>query len=188
MKAELRFNCPKKWDDMDGDDSTRHCTLCDQTVHNVSEMSIQDAQALIATGTSCTSIRVNERGQIKTKAGFSSGLLLMSLAVGCGDGKEKPGANGGGNIDTIDQVDIVGELKMDTDQLSTEDCESDTKNAQADDPHKGAAGPIEVQRYVGRMRRPDPVTPVDTLQTPTPDQQQKKSPPSPKKKDSQKEI
>jgi len=40
--------CSASWDDMDGDDRTRHCSSCTKNVYNLSEMSSAEAIALIA--------------------------------------------------------------------------------------------------------------------------------------------
>lgn len=40
--------CAASWDDMVGDDRTRHCSSCTKHVYNISEMSRTEANALIA--------------------------------------------------------------------------------------------------------------------------------------------
>jgi hypothetical protein len=39
--------CPADWDDMAGDDRTRHCATCDLDVHDLSALSRTDAEAFI---------------------------------------------------------------------------------------------------------------------------------------------
>ena len=91
MNVKFRFRCPQKWDSMSGDDQTRHCSMCDKHVYKLNDRSEEEAAAIIASRTSCVSMTVNHRGEIKTASGFSKGLLLMGLALGCGsDTKETP--------------------------------------------------------------------------------------------------
>ena len=39
--------CAARWDDMVGDDRVRHCAACDQDVYNLSELTRDEAEALI---------------------------------------------------------------------------------------------------------------------------------------------
>ena len=91
MNVDFRFRCPKKWDSMSGDEQTRHCSMCDKNVYKLNDRSEAEAAAIIASGNSCVSMTVNHKGEIKTASGFSKGLLLMGLALGCAsDTKETP--------------------------------------------------------------------------------------------------
>lgn len=85
MKFKLTIDCPQKWSSMSGDEKIRHCGMCKKDIHNLEEYSEEEAQAIIAEGTNCVRMEANHRGQIKTISGFSKSLLLMSLAMGCGD-------------------------------------------------------------------------------------------------------
>jgi hypothetical protein len=40
--------CPKRWQDMEGDDKLRYCDACRRYVHNVSAMSTDEASALVS--------------------------------------------------------------------------------------------------------------------------------------------
>ncbi|HEX4493784.1 MAG TPA: hypothetical protein VH914_21465 [Acidimicrobiia bacterium] len=44
----MASRCDASWDDMDGDDRVRHCAGCDKDVYNLSGMSRDDAEALLA--------------------------------------------------------------------------------------------------------------------------------------------
>ena len=41
-------HCPVSWDEMQGDDRTRHCTKCNESVHDVSELTTAEAVALLS--------------------------------------------------------------------------------------------------------------------------------------------
>ena len=84
MKVDLKFNCPKKWNEMEGGDQVRHCSFCQKDVHNISKLTETEAEVLIGSDNSCVTMTVNSRGEIRTVSGFSKSLLWMGLAFGCG--------------------------------------------------------------------------------------------------------
>ena len=45
----LAFRCKESWDDMTGDDRVRACAKCDRQVFNLSDMTREEAEALLAT-------------------------------------------------------------------------------------------------------------------------------------------
>ncbi|MAA78170.1 MAG: hypothetical protein CL916_02840 [Deltaproteobacteria bacterium] len=89
MKFTLTIDCPQKWDSMKGDDQIRHCGMCKKNIHNLEEYREEEAHSIIEEGTNCVRMEANHRGQIKTISGFSKSLLLMGLAMGCGDTSQK---------------------------------------------------------------------------------------------------
>ena len=89
MKFQLTIDCPQKWDSMTGDEQIRHCGMCKKNIHNLEEFREEEAQAIIEEGTNCVRMEANHRGQIKTRSGFSKSLLLMGLAMGCGNSSEQ---------------------------------------------------------------------------------------------------
>ena len=142
MKFKLQFNCPKQWSNMDGDNTTRLCSTCDQKVHNLSVLSEQQATTLLTENDTCVTLTVNRYGQIRTGSGFSKSLLFMGLAIGCTDQM-----NNSSQISIPDEsVDLVeesaGEVKP--------DCATENTELPPDDPD-----PKEVERpYVGKVRLP----------------------------------
>ena len=40
--------CPASWDEMTGDDQVRHCSLCNLSVHNLSAMTRDEAEGVLA--------------------------------------------------------------------------------------------------------------------------------------------
>lgn len=62
--------CDVRWEDMTGNDRRRHCTECDLDVHNISEMSRDDAEHLLSTlseGRVCARFYRRVDGTILTK-------------------------------------------------------------------------------------------------------------------------
>lgn len=47
QRAQIAAPCSARWDDMSGDDRTRHCAQCDLDVHNVAAMTESEAEALL---------------------------------------------------------------------------------------------------------------------------------------------
>lgn len=79
--------CPASWDQMVGDDITRHCAQCDLDVHNISAMSRADAEAFLQTrkNASRTCVRFFRRtdGTILTQD-CPVGLALWRRRVAAG--------------------------------------------------------------------------------------------------------
>ena len=44
----LSFTCPKLWAQMEGNEKTRFCDVCQKNVHNLSMMTAEERQALLA--------------------------------------------------------------------------------------------------------------------------------------------
>jgi hypothetical protein len=61
--------CPASWDDMDGDDRVRYCSLCQQSVHDVSAMTRAEATALIqqTKGRLCLRLFRRSDGKVMTR-------------------------------------------------------------------------------------------------------------------------
>ncbi|MCB9845045.1 MAG: hypothetical protein H6811_03535 [Phycisphaeraceae bacterium] len=49
-RIEIASPCPMRWEDMAGDDRTRHCDQCDLRVHNIAGLARQEALDLIVAG------------------------------------------------------------------------------------------------------------------------------------------
>lgn len=46
-RIQIASPCPAKWDEMTGDEVTRHCAQCDLDVHNLSAMTGEDAEEFL---------------------------------------------------------------------------------------------------------------------------------------------
>ena len=53
--------CHERWEDMSGDERTRHCGKCDKDVHDLSAMSAADAEALLAARGASLCVRLYRR-------------------------------------------------------------------------------------------------------------------------------
>lgn len=60
--------CPASWDEMAGDDRTRHCSLCQKQVYNLSEMTRDQARRLIESreGSVCVRFYRRQDGKVMT--------------------------------------------------------------------------------------------------------------------------
>ncbi|MFK7819043.1 MAG: hypothetical protein AB8G99_10015 [Planctomycetaceae bacterium] len=47
-RSSIPNPCPVAWDDMTGDDKSRHCSQCDKSVYHLSNRTAQEATKLIA--------------------------------------------------------------------------------------------------------------------------------------------
>lgn len=54
--------CPISWDDMTGDERSRHCSLCSLSVFNISELSADEVTSLVAKSNGRLCIRMYRRG------------------------------------------------------------------------------------------------------------------------------
>lgn len=63
------FFCPKPWEEMTGDGTTRFCSYCQKHVHNLATLSTQDRLALLTSpaGSICARYRVAIRRPAKGK-------------------------------------------------------------------------------------------------------------------------
>jgi len=61
--------CPASWDDMDGDDRVRFCSLCRQSVYDVSAFTRAEATALVerTTGRLCLRLFRRSDGKVMTR-------------------------------------------------------------------------------------------------------------------------
>jgi hypothetical protein len=104
-QARVAAPCPAHWDDMKGDDWTRHCSLCRLNVYNLSDMTEDEAEKLLANrqGRLCVRYYLRPDGKVMTKdcpkglralrqkavkkLAFAASLLLT--AAGCGKTADK---------------------------------------------------------------------------------------------------
>jgi hypothetical protein len=61
--------CPIKWDEMEGDDRIRFCSVCELSVYNLSEMTRKDAESFLRSrsGRSCVKLYRRMDGTLITK-------------------------------------------------------------------------------------------------------------------------
>ena len=130
IKFDLKIDCPQKWDSMNGDDKIRHCGMCKKNIHNLEEFDEEEAHAIIADGNNCVRMEPNHRGYIKTSSGFSKSLLLMGLAIGCGDS-----SNENKNTVNPDKTQIENSMETKGSQVESEQKETNEVNETKTRPH-----------------------------------------------------
>ncbi len=59
--------CPASWDEMTGDEQTRHCSHCNKNVHNLTAMSAEDAEKVLESGKACVRFARDDKGRIITR-------------------------------------------------------------------------------------------------------------------------
>lgn len=127
--AKIASPCNADWNDMHGDAQVRHCTKCDKNVYNLSEMTADDAEALIveregqlcarfytrADGTVLTKdCGVGVRRKWATRAGAAAVLFGGGAAALSAFGSKAPchtmGAVAASSSDTTQQPAVMGTI------------------------------------------------------------------------------
>lgn len=80
--------CSANWDQMDGDEQKRHCAGCGCRVHNIAEMSAQEAETLFASPDRvCARLTVDDQQSVLTRDGWIPRMLLAgaiaATVAGC---------------------------------------------------------------------------------------------------------
>lgn len=68
-QAHIAKPCPANWDEMSGDDRSRHCSMCRLNVYNLSDMTDTEAEQLLQnrTGRLCVRYFLRPDGKVMTK-------------------------------------------------------------------------------------------------------------------------
>lgn len=92
MDIEIKKPCPADWDAMTGDEQSRFCGQCQRSVHNIAEMTAEEAATILCEPGRKACIRVTraQDGSFRTKSGWvkrialagAAGLVLIPVA-GC---------------------------------------------------------------------------------------------------------
>ena len=101
QRISIAAPCHERWEDMTGDDRTRHCGTCEQTIHNIAGMTEVESEALLRSAFSddgspkqhlCARIYRRADGTILTadcpvglralRAKTRRGLLRVAAALG----------------------------------------------------------------------------------------------------------
>ena len=98
FKLSIPKPCSADWANMSIQEKGRHCELCSKSVHSLSEYEESEAVALLQQKV-CVRVESNAHGQIKTRRGFSS-ILLLSGLLACGKSGEGE--------------DLIGEIEGET--------------------------------------------------------------------------
>ena len=119
-QAHIAKPCPASWDDMSGDDRSRHCSMCRLKVYNLSDMSDSEAEELLRerTGRLCVRYYLRPDGKVMTKdcprglRAFRQRLAkqyvlaasMVLTAFGCSDNDKVKKAFG---LDKFEQPPVV---------------------------------------------------------------------------------
>lgn len=110
-RLDVKEPCSADWNAMTGDDSRRFCSGCRKHVHNLSEMSADEAEALLNSGSVCVRFRRDDRGRLITKTALIGGLAI--LAAGCASPALESGEELTGKV-SVPQHDVTGTPLTDT--------------------------------------------------------------------------
>ena len=89
MKLSIPKPCHADWNKMTSEERSRFCSLCKQSVHNVADLTETEAHEILSLEDTCARISYNNRGQVRTKNGFSSLIFLTGL-LACNDTESVP--------------------------------------------------------------------------------------------------
>ena len=83
--------CPKRWEELAGDDRRRDCAACGKTVLAVAEMGLEEARAASKAG-ACLSFVELPGGLVRTQEGWRlwRSVALAGALVGCDEGPRPP--------------------------------------------------------------------------------------------------
>ncbi|MBX3187762.1 MAG: hypothetical protein KF819_12135 [Labilithrix sp.] len=71
--------CPASWEEMEGDDVSRFCGVCNKHVHNLDRLSSDEVQAMLASGRICGRVR---RSAL-VPAAMAAGAVVFALSAAC---------------------------------------------------------------------------------------------------------
>ncbi len=144
----LSFRCPLRWSDLAGEGDTRHCSRCDQPVHDLSSMQPEAIVAILQRPEpSCVRFLRGASGVLVLGASLASGSALAGEGYG---GQALPGHGSIGPSEPVEAVmgaidrNIYGEAMAGlSPQLSLLWAESEAFAA-------GQRGKVVVRLSVGR--------------------------------------
>jgi hypothetical protein len=81
-QVKIEAPCSENWDAMSGNEAKRFCAGCGCNVHNIAEMSAQDAEILLKSkGRICTRIETDADHRVLTRDGWIPRLLLAGAVA-----------------------------------------------------------------------------------------------------------
>ncbi len=80
MHGSIPNPCPKRWKDLAGDDRRRFCETCGTHVHAVGGYSVEQWQALVASGPVCAYSEGETTAAPRSRRAVVAGALLTTIA------------------------------------------------------------------------------------------------------------
>lgn len=92
----FRFECPRAWDDLTGDDRARFCSTCQTTVTNLSALSSAEAEVFLRSrqGRVCVRVEREPGGRVRHWPDLRAAVLATALAA-CAPGSDDSGTDSG---------------------------------------------------------------------------------------------
>ncbi len=106
LRVSFPKPCTEQWNEMRPDGCNRHCARCDHLIHDLSRLTLDEAEALVASNDKvCVRAEVASDGVVKLKAGgnrrrivavigTSVGLMTAASPVFAADGKPRGAIKG----------------------------------------------------------------------------------------------
>ena len=87
LRVKFPRPCSEKWDGMRAEGCNRFCHRCEQTIHDLSRLTLDEAQALLAAGNKvCVRAKLNADGVVDTMTGRKGTTRRMIATVGASVG------------------------------------------------------------------------------------------------------
>ncbi len=83
MDPKINKPCHADWNEITGDQKSRHCDKCNKSVHNISEMSKEEAEQLLCQSSESVCIRIQQasNGSFKTQSGWMKRMAIAGAAT-----------------------------------------------------------------------------------------------------------
>lgn len=83
MNPKIHRPCPVDWNQMSGDQKSRHCGICNKSVHNIANLSKKEAETLLCTPGKSVCIRIQQtpEGNFLTKSGWMRRAAIAGAAT-----------------------------------------------------------------------------------------------------------
>jgi hypothetical protein len=83
MDPKINKPCPADWNEMTGNDASRHCDKCKKSVHNISQLSKEEAEQVLCHSTQSVCIRIQQaaNGAFKTQSGWMKRVAIAGAAT-----------------------------------------------------------------------------------------------------------
>ena len=83
LRVSLPEPCAQSWDDMAPSGCNRHCARCDQIIHDLSELTFDEAEGMLRSGGRiCVRAQVGPSGEVALKRGGAARTGRMMAAIG----------------------------------------------------------------------------------------------------------